>query len=194
MDEQRTSTRGAHASRGRDVLRTLVFSSLFATGAISAALLAGCGAAQTVNGASVEQRAAAVLRQLAHCVRAHGLADFPDPQVGSDGVARFPDSAPRVPVATQQACRSIAARIPPQYTSTAPASSGDYRKLLTFARCVRSHGMPDWPDPNALGEFPINARIEQGGKRLFSPALHACARLLPNPNGGIHVVRARPTQ
>ena len=131
-----------------------------------------------------------MLRELARCARAHGVPNFPDPQVGSDGVPRFPDSAPRVPIATQQACQAIAARIPPNYTSTTPVSSADYQKLLQLARCMGRHGIPDWPDPNALGEFPIGQRIQAGGKRLFVPAVHACARLNPNPSGGIHVVRA----
>jgi hypothetical protein len=168
---------------------------LLALGASAAFLLAGCGNSREnpAGAASVDQRATVVLRSLARCVRAHGLPAFPDPQVGSDGVPRFPDSAPRVPVATQQACRAIATRIPPQYTSTTVVSSADHQKLLQLARCIRTHGIPDWPDPNALGEFPINSRIERGGKRLFVPALHVCARLNPNPNGGVHVVRARPT-
>ena len=98
------------------------------------------------------------------------------------------------PVAAQQACQGIAARIPPGYTTTTPVSSADFQKLLQLARCIRGHGIPDWPDPNPLGEFPINARIESGGKRLFVPAVHACARLTPTPGGGIHAVRARPAR
>jgi hypothetical protein len=103
----------------------------------------------------------------------------------------FPDSAPDVPQTAQQACRTVIAQIPPNYTATTAVSSSDFQKLLRLARCIRSHGIPDWPDPNALGEFPINTQIQQGGKPLFEPAVHACARLNPNPSGGINVVRAR---
>jgi len=133
-----------------------------------------------------------VLRQLAGCVRAHGLPSFPDPVVRDNGVPVFPDSAPRVPQAAQQACRGIAARIPPSYTATTPVSSSDYQKLLALARCVRAHGVPDWPDPNALGQFPIDARLQHGGKRAFGTQLSACARLNPDPSGGIDVIQARP--
>jgi len=169
---------------------------LLASGLAAASLLAGCGSGSSGSlgggSRSSDRTALVVLRDLARCVRAHGIPSFPDPQVGSDGVPRYPDSAPRVPTATRQACRTIAARIPPDYTSTAAVSPGDFQKLLQLARCIRTHGIPDWPDPNALGEFPINARIQQGGKRLFVPAVHACARLNPNPSGGVNVVRARP--
>jgi hypothetical protein len=180
--------------------RSLVFrlatTPVVAAGGFAALLLAGCGGsshATAGSGAgSVNQRATTALRELAACVRAHGIPSFPDPQVGSDGVPRYPDSAPRVPAATQQACRTIAARIPPDYTATTAVSSSDFQKLLELARCIRAHGIPDWPDPNPLGEYPINAHIEQSGKRLFVAAVHACARLNPNPDGGINVVRARP--
>lgn len=176
------------------LLSVVALLSLLASGVVLAFMLAGCGSSRGASsaGGSVNQRATIVLRELSRCVRAHGVPDFPDPQLGSDGVPRYADSAPRVPAATQQACRVVAARIPAEYTSTTAISSGDYQKLLRLARCIRSHGIPDWPDPNALGEFPVNARIQQGGKRLFVPAVHACARLNPNPNGGIDVIRARP--
>jgi hypothetical protein len=68
-------------------------------------------------------------------------------------------------------------------------SASDFEQLAKFARCIRSHGVPDWPDPNPLGEFPIGTRLQHGGKRLFGQAAHACARLNPNP-GGINVVLA----
>jgi hypothetical protein len=162
-------------------------------GVALAALVAACGSSNSSSGAgggSLDQRSAVALRELASCIRAHGLPDFPDPQIGSDGVPRFPDSAPDVPAATQRACRTVASRIPPDYTATTAVSSSDFEKLRVLARCIRSHGVPDWPDPNSLGEFPIDTRIQQGGKRLLSAALHWCARLNPDPNGGIHVVRA----
>jgi hypothetical protein len=158
---------------------------------LSAGLLAGCGAHRAGSPGSVNARATVVLRNLSRCVRAHGIPDFPDPGVGSDGVPRYPDSAPRIPDSAQEACRTIAAQIPPRYTSTTPVSAAGFAALLLLGRCIRAHGIPDWPDPNRLGEFPIGPRIEQAGKRLFAPALRACARLNQDPSGGIHVVRAR---
>lgn len=158
----------------------------------AALLVGGCASSHRTGvsaGGSVDQRATVALRSFARCVRAHGLPDFPDPQIGSDGVPRFPDSAPRVPTSAQQACRRVAAEIPGQYSSTTAVSSSDYAKLLRLARCIRAHGIPNWPDPNALGEFPIDPTNGQGGKRGF-PALRACARVNPDPNGGIHVIRA----
>jgi hypothetical protein len=166
---------------------------LFTAGVTGTVLLAACGGSHVASGsssASLDARSTSVLRAYARCVRAHGLEDFPDPQIGSDGVPRFPDSAPRVPVSAQNACRAEAQRIPADYTATTAVSTADFQKLLRFARCVRAHGIPDWPDPNALGEFPITPRIEAAGKRLIGPGVHACARLNPTPGGGVHVVSA----
>jgi hypothetical protein len=158
---------------------------------IAAAAFAGMVVVVYASTTPPNRQALVVLRQLSRCIRAHGLPSFPDPITRSDGVPILPDSAPRVPPSIQQACRSIEERIPPDYTTTVPVSTSDFQKLLVLARCIRAHGIPDWPDPNALGEFPIDQRIQQAGKRLFVPAAHACARLNPDPSGGIHVVRAR---
>jgi hypothetical protein len=166
-------------------------SATLAAGAASLLLLAGCGGGINRPAADTapNEQALVVLRELARCVRAHGLPGFPDPQLGANGVPVFPNSAPRVPPETQQACQSIANRIPPSYSVTTAVSANDFAKLLRFARCVRAHGVPDWPDPNTLGEFPINPRLQQGGKQLFASAARGCARLNPDPSGGIHVVR-----
>jgi hypothetical protein len=162
---------------------------------LAAGLLpASCGGGPRAQIGSAVQRASAALRDFARCVRAHGLPDFPDPRVGSNGVPRLPDDAPHVPGDAQQACRAVAARIPAQYAETNPVAPTDFRRLVRLARCIRTHRLPDWPDPNALGQFPIGARIQPGGKSIVTPALHACARVNPDPNGGIDVVRAQPAR
>jgi hypothetical protein len=167
---------------------TVLAAAAFALGACGAQHVASSG----THASGTNQQALIVLRQLAACVRAHGMPSFPDPIIGRNGVPVYPDSSPRISAAAQQACRTVAARMPANYTSTTPVSASDFQKLLVLARCIRAHGIHDWPDPNALGEFPIDSRIQGGGKALFVPAVHACARLNPDPNGGINVVQARP--
>jgi hypothetical protein len=166
-------------------------SAALAAGAAALLLLAGCGAGRgrPVSDAAPNQQALVALLDLARCIRAHGLPNFPDPQLHANGVPAFPDSAPRVPPQTQRACAAIANRIPPAYAVTTAVSESDFAKLLQLARCIRAHGVPDWPDPNTLGAFPIDQRLQQGGKPLISSAVQACARLNPNPDGGISVVR-----
>ena len=33
---------------------------------------------------------------------------------------------------------------------------------LAYANCMRSHGVPDFPDPNGQGEFPLHTIFENG--------------------------------
>jgi hypothetical protein len=142
--------------------------------------LAACGSSRP-SASSAQQSANVVLRELAGCFRAHGLPDFPDPVVEHDGVAQFPDSAPRTSPSVQQACRAIADRLPATYTDGSPVlSAAKYRLLLRFAGCVRANGFPDWPDPTTRGQFLLPAGIQGEAKTLLLRALRACDRLNPS--------------
>lgn len=60
-----------------------------------------------------------------------------------------------------------------------PSASGslDYQKDVAFAHCMRSHGVPDWPDPLPQGGFP---RTGVGGNSpQADSAMRACQHLLP---------------
>jgi hypothetical protein len=54
---------------------------------------------------------------------------------------------------------------------------------LAYANCMRSHGVPDFPDPNGQGEFQLHAIFENGhvtqGEDLVpsSPAFQAAERV-----------------
>jgi hypothetical protein len=56
--------------------------------------------------------------------------------------------------------------------STGASGSSDYQKGLAFAHCMRTHGVPNFPDPLPQGGFPQNS-LQPG------PAMHACQHLLP---------------
>jgi hypothetical protein len=58
-------------------------------------------------------------------------------------------------------------------------------KALAYAHCMRSDGVPDFPDPNSAGEFN-KATIGQlsASNSQYQTATQACARLLPNSGGG----------
>jgi hypothetical protein len=66
-----------------------------------------------------------------------------------------------------------------------PATAGGsaaYHKALAFARCMRSHGQPGWPDPTSTGAF--NTSQIDFNSLLGSSALNACRSL--RPPGGVH--------
>ena len=66
--------------------------------------------------------------------------------------------------------------------STASPGSSQLRAELAYARCMRSHGVLNFPDPNADGQFPpfppdVSAQIS-------AAAQHTCKHLLPHGGGG----------
>jgi hypothetical protein len=125
-----------------------------------AALIAGCGSTSPPPSApsaalNPDQAAFAYAR----CMRAHGVSDFPDPQVtttpGSTAIRQaLPASAAASPAfkTAQAAC----ARLQPGRGSGGPGGSGPGKQmLLAFARCLRAHGLVDFPDPNAQGRLTL---------------------------------------
>jgi hypothetical protein len=71
-------------------------------------------------------------------------------------------------------------------TSTEQNSSASrgstYDQALAYARCIRSHGVPLWPDPESSGAFDKSKltpdRLGVGGSRIAA-AQRACKSLLP---------------
>jgi hypothetical protein len=89
------------------------------------------------------------------CMRAHGIKDFPDP--GSNGAINLNGSPgsdlnqndPRYQAA-DQACKSL---LPPGQTG----NSGQLKTAnLNYAKCMRAHGISDFPDPSADGSLAVN--------------------------------------
>ena len=59
------------------------------------------------------------------------------------------------------------------------AGSSNLQKALAYARCMRSHGAPNWPDPNNQGQF---FKTAADGAKFHAPAsaYKACVQLLPD--------------
>jgi hypothetical protein len=70
--------------------------------------------------------------------------------------------------------------------SSTPAATTTQNGALAFARCLRSHGLPNWPDPNSSGVFD-KSKIRQLGyseSRVRAIEDGACNHLLPNGGSG----------
>jgi hypothetical protein len=100
------------------------------------------------------------------CIRSHGVPDFPDPSAngnvqisGNEGVSQS------VMQAALQACSAL------QPGGTSGVSSAqNIAEGLNYAKCMRSHGEPNWPDPSSDGSFKITASM---GISLSSSAVQA---------------------
>jgi hypothetical protein len=133
--------------------------------ASAALLLAGCGGGSSSNGgvahlssntgsstatgdgaASTGSPEAAMLA-FANCMRSNGVPNFPDPS--SSGTVRLGAGAdPSSPAfqAAQKACGKFSPKGGPP-GSGPPPSAQTLAHYLTVAQCMRSHGVPEFPDP-----------------------------------------------
>jgi hypothetical protein len=102
--------------------------------------LAACGSSSN-PGTSASMDAAL---KFSRCIRAHRVSDFPDPSGGQGAIAINPKEA-QSPVfqSAQQACRHLMpTKGPPPHMTASELS-----RAFTFARCMRAHGVPSFPDP-----------------------------------------------
>lgn len=122
------------------------------------------------------------LAQFAQCMRAHGLSDFPDPTGGHLNlrITKGSDLNPNSP-AYQTAFKACKSLEPAGLRSGARQNPQQQQQLLKFVNCMRSHGVANFPDPNANGTMLI-----QGGANgvdpnspQFKSAMQACRSLIP---------------
>jgi len=133
------------------------------------------------SGSRSTARATQAWHNLAQCFRSHGYA-IADPTVNADGTSSWSSSSAgpsrEVGSATRAVgkttCRAEFEALPTQ-TVHPPSTQAELHGLVLFARCMRDHGIPDFPDPNSDGAFPLNARLQALGKHGASKQLRACS-------------------
>jgi hypothetical protein len=117
----------------------------------------------------------------ASCLTAHGIAAS-SPQ--GHGIAITGNVDPNSPqfAAAQKACRKLAPPGGPK-PLTAAQQALRTKDLVAFSHCVRTHGVPGFPDPDPNSEFAYAAGGERGVSQLASPlgkaAFKACQSLFP---------------
>jgi hypothetical protein len=141
----------------------------------AAALGAGCGGGDSHSAASAPNTASGQppARQsgllFASCIRAHGIPNLPDSAVSvNGGHVEF----------------HIPGYLKPQFPSAFQACQGDLpagaiparkhvniRAEISFASCMRSHGITDFPDPLPGGGWDVPGDTSSP---QFDAAAHAC--------------------
>jgi hypothetical protein len=128
-------------------------------------------------------------------MRSHGVADFPDPQAGASN-AKFP-SAQQLRVSSFQlsTAETVCLRLLPAGTDDQfpPAEVPLLlHSMLPFASCMRSHGVPNFPDPAVDSEgrpiFPLSAHgisLSYSHSQEFNSVMNRCQNLVPRQLGGI---------
>jgi hypothetical protein len=156
---------------------------------------AGAGASPAASGMT-DAQLQVLVNNLLQCVRQNGAPGMPDVPV-RNGHAVVPDQN-SVDQATRQnfdaavqACKALKDRIPasvlgdgnPDSQRSGGPTAADVPKLRAFARCMREHGQPGWPDPRADGTFPAedNPVASQGKTPQITAAVQACRRYWDGP-------------
>lgn len=119
---------------------------------------------------------------LAKCARAHGI-NLPDP--GANGTYRA--STLRNVLSqygqtkinqVEQACRQYLVQAFPNLALTPAQRAARRQALFRFAACMRSHGVPNFPDPGA-GAAAIKPGTIDPNSPAFKSALTSCRSDLP---------------
>jgi hypothetical protein len=161
--------------------------------ASSSAAAAESGSSASGSGGSQSGSASPNSQAVAYsaCVRAHGVPNFPDPKVSTNGaevkvaIAINPSISgnPHFQSA-QQACRKLLPGGGPGEGSNHQISPQEQSEYLKAAACIRAHGIPNFPDPTFSGG---GVHVSHKGLNLSSPqaraAEEACQSLIP---GGLH--------
>jgi hypothetical protein len=152
-----------------------------------AVLAAACGG--STSSSSADAGVSAAYRQAlaySQCMRTHGVPDFPDPN--ANGTTVISPSSPINSSSGQfQAASNACQNLQPGGDATPPAQTPqELAQSLRLAQCMRTHGVPDFPDP---GSAPTGSPA--GGKNgglasmMNSPqaqaALRTCQSLLHIP-------------
>jgi hypothetical protein len=119
---------------------------------VLAVLAAACSGSPSSTGGSPNAGGSANSQQngmlaFSRCMRSHGVPNFPDPNssgaLPKSQVAQLTASNPQFPAA-HRACGHL---LPNGGQPTQAQMQQAWNDMRNFARCMRSHGVPNWPDP-----------------------------------------------
>lgn len=176
------------------------------TAAAAALLATACGGSQSRTGGtsagSTSVAAAAVT--YARCMRSHGVPEYPDPSPNGQLQKITPGNEQQLGVSetrfntAQAACQ----RLWPYQAPTHTQQRSNLAAALKFARCMRAHGIPGFPDPTtdpSSGREVFVIHTRQVPFNPHSPQILAkvvtCERVLPPSmrRGGPDAIEARIT-
>ncbi len=172
---------------------------------VASVALAACGGS-TPSRSSADSIAKAGL-EFAACVRAHGVPDFPDPNASSDGTQTSGGQTDATPAPTLTESAQVVQKAEDECQKYAEAaqgpavSSGQLAKLkagaLAYAKCVRAHGVPNFPDPTVdtgpgghgagiTPPFGTGARArEEAQSPVLQTAIKTCSPLVDRVTPGL---------
>jgi hypothetical protein len=161
--------------------------------AFSALMLTACSSgpatppvARLASSADTASAPTGAVHLAGECMRTHGLSNFPDPAVATDGPAAgqvildksaLKNYSDGVVNQALSACRSALDRAGLSSGQSSTVSPQEIQARLALARCIRAHGVPNFPDPNpTTGDVTAPPGLSKTSPSILA-AIQACPSL-----------------
>jgi hypothetical protein len=134
------------------------------------------------SGSSGQSRLSQEL-QFAQCMRSNGVADFPDPSANGGMLNAIAASGINTHSPAYQTALQACKKYTPAGTLSPAQSAADNAKGLESSQCMRSHGVPNYPDP-IMGPTGGQVMDLRGldidlNSPTFQAAKAACEKIVP---------------
>jgi hypothetical protein len=104
----------------------------------------------------------------ADCMRSHAVPNFPDSPYEQKQVLGSSSAQAPALLSAEAACSHLLAH--GGQSQSPPHSQLQIAAMLAFARCLRSHGFPNFPDPTSSGEV-THQMLATAGIDLHQPTV-----------------------
>jgi hypothetical protein len=188
------TTKGGRLRPRRAALRVLAVAGVVALSLLASACGSSSGAkvaqlgttSSAKNSGSSSASGSGGARAYSACMRSHGVRNFPDPDsqgrllitggTDSNGQTGVEMNSRRARAA-EEACRRL---LPNGGQPTAAQQAKAQQAMLKFAQCMRSHGVPKFPDPKAGGALVLGKKAGvDPNTPQFKAAQQTCAKAVP---------------
>jgi len=154
-------------------------------GGSSGPQVAGSGSSSKTAVSSSKNSSGEPLKYAA-CMRSHGLPDFPDPD--SSGGFAMPQNIDPNSAQYQTAANACKAYAGSGLNLTPAREEQIEARALKVAQCMRSHGVPNYPDPTiTFSNGGVSSGQDLGGQSGVdpnSPTFQAAQKACQNRGGG----------
>src|SRR5215831_18353838 len=181
--------------------RPLILTAAVAVAAFSL-VAAGCGGGSSSGVASVASTTPAAtttattqngLLAFSQCMRSHGLPSFPDPQRFAGGNVKLTIHQVAAGSPHYQSAMNACSHLLPERggSGSQETTRAQLADELSFARCMRSHGVARFPDPTAQGQLTVEM-VQAAGIDVHSPTvLRVVQACLPASHGALTPAKVR---
>lgn len=106
-------------------------------------------------------------------MRSHGVPNIPDPTTSPREFKNALNTRSPAVLSAESACRHL---LPGggQPSQSPARSQAQIAAVLAFARCMRNHGFPNFPDPTSSGDLS-HEMLANAGINLHQPAVQPAA-------------------